>query len=217
MRISAKARGLFAVFRALPGSEQVATGYAIEGLLRWLRRRRPRHLYEAGAGLGTLSAAILTTAPEDTTCFRCQIEERSAEYRALWERRLGPLVSATAIVRTADWIAPPHPFDFVIVDGPHGPYWKHLAPKATVFFEGNRVNERADLAAALGRGRRRVAWANWRPLDRSKGFWVAHLDPTRLESCRFALVRWRQWLLDRLVCPWTGRRPGWRRRDRGRG
>ena len=213
MRVSAKARYLFAVFRALPGSEQVATSYAIEGLLRWLRRRRPQHLYEAGAGLGTLSAAILTTAPVDNASFRYQLEERHVECRALWERRLGPLVG-TDIVRTPDWTPPPRPFDFVVVDGPHGPYWHHLAPRAIVFFEGNRVTERADLASALRR-RRRVAWANWRPLDRSKGFWVAHLDPTRLESCRFALVRWREWGLDRLICPWTGRWPGWRRRDRG--
>lgn len=212
MRVSAKSRDLFAVFRALPGSEQIATAYAIEGLLRWLRRRRPQHIYEAGAGLGTLSVAILSTAPVDSTHFRCQVEERDVEYRALWERRLGPLVGAT-IVRTADWTPPLRPFDFVVVDGPHGPYWDHLAPRAVCFFEGNRVNERADLAAALWRGQRGVAWGNWRPMDRSKGYWVALLDPTIVESCWFGLVRGRQWALDRLVCPWTGRRSGWRRRD----
>lgn len=212
IRIGSESRAIFARFRRLPGSEQVATDYAIEGLLRWLRRRRPRHVYEAGGGIGCLSAIILAVCPISDRRFGYQMEERNAFCRSAWDEHLGR-TAGTAVFKTIDWTPPSRPFDFVVVDGPHGPYWEHLASRATVFFEGNRIPERAALAAALRRGHRRVAWANWRPLDRSKGVWIAQLDPAVVESCWFGLVRFWQRALDLVVCRTTGRRPGWRRRD----
>ena len=193
-------------FTNLPGSEQIASEFACVGLTAWLRRCCPQHLYEAGGGIGTLSAVVLATS--SLPGLRYQMEERDTWCRAAWADNIGPVVGGSVIVMPS-WVAPATPFDFVILDGPSGPYWDYLARHSTVFVEGNRRSQRAALESAL-RGCRRVCRAHWKPSDRSKGHWIYQLDPTPAERLWFVCVRARESLRD-LYGRVTGRALGKKR------
>ena len=189
------AETLRARYAALPGSTHIASAFACAGLAVWLDRRRPRYVYEAGGGIGTLSLVALTALREfDVPRLQYQMEERDPWCLTQWKNHIGPLASE-GVVLTTEWIAPRQPFDFVILDGPSGPYWEWLAHRAVIFVEGNRRPQRAALEAVL-RGRRGLCRAHWKPQDRSKGYWVYQLDPTRLELLRCLAVRLRETLRD---------------------
>lgn len=207
---SAEARAIFRRFRALPGSEQIATEYALVGLANLLRRQRPKRILEIGAGLGTLSALLLRAPPATYW-----VLERDAGYRSAWDENVGRARYAVTKVTELPRADAVSPFDLVVIDDRlQDPFpAAFLARRAVCYFEGNRGPERGLVAVGLARAHRRAAWLNRRPWDRSKGFWIAACEPTVWERMRFALGRAGGGLLDLIVCRLTGRAPGWRRRD----
>ena len=190
-------------FVAYPGSEQIASVAAIEGLMRWLQWCRPKSALEVGSGLGTLTAVLrdfctasLWLVEPDPWC-REQLTRH-----VLWRMSWWSLWNQTVALVPA-WsvgLAPSHGFDFVVVDGGdrRGDYYAYLAPRAVVFFEGRRRPQRAVLEA-MWRGRRRFAQAEWKPRDRSKGYWIYLFEPTLGERVWFGAVCLREWLRDALA------------------
>lgn len=213
------AENVFARFRALPGSDEIATAFAIEGLTRLLRRHRPRTVIEVGAGLGTLSQVILDHGPAATSL---TVLERNGWCGARWAENLAEAVVGACVFRLSAWPEKPYgwpvrPVDLLVVDDwlplRYDQVEVLLGQRALAFFEGNRTVERCIVREGLRAKGRRVAALNRRPWDRSKGFWILRADATRLErfwwGCRTLAGR----LLDGLVCQFLGVRPGWRRRD----
>jgi len=198
-------------FRQRPGSKHIATESAIAGLVAALYRRRPARVLELGAGIGTLTAAAidalravrgdggfeLVTVEDDPFCIAqlaCNLADRAAAYELV--TRLDDLDEARR-------------FDFLIVDGgdPADPRPFHrLAPRATVFIEGDRKPQAALCEAALA-GRRWIG-VEARTLRRRRlaegrrvfdgGYRLYQLAPSFGERLRFALLRLRTALVWRL-------------------
>ena len=213
------AESVFARFRALPGSDEIATAFAIEGLAKLLLWHRPKRIIEVGGGLGTLSQVILDHGAAATSL---TVLERNAWCGARWDENLAASVQGRCVFRLSAWPDKPYgwperPVDLLVVDDwlplRYDQVEVLLARRALIFAEGNRVIERCIVREGLRAKGRRVAALNQRPWDRSKGFWILRADATRREwfwwGCRTLAGR----LLDGLVCPLLGVRPSWRRRD----
>ena len=176
-------------FAAMAGSEQIASQFAIAGLLRWAVGRRCS--LELGGGIGTLTTAMLMyplrhqlVIEPDTWCRRAFMDAVGAHVNLELLR---------------NFAMRPYPYDLVVVDGCENCTEWHavLDQRAGVFVEGNRRGQRAAFAAYLtGRKGRRYTVAQWKPRDRSKGFWVYQLEPTIRERLWFAGVRLREWARD---------------------
>lgn len=168
-----------------PGTEQVASEFAIAGLLRWLHRRCPERVLEVGAGVGTLTATILTYDPS----VFLPVEDHAGCREACYANTGRMPVSSHQIL-ALDW-------DMLVLDGGDGRNddW-NFAHRAIVFVEGGRRPQRAVLEASLRCRGRAFAHAQWKPLDRSKGFHVIALDPSLATRAWFAAVRAREAILD---------------------
>ena len=51
-------------FSGRPGSDFIATAYALDGLAEELRRRRPRTVLEVGPGIGTTTSVTIRVLDE---------------------------------------------------------------------------------------------------------------------------------------------------------
>lgn len=204
-------------FSALPGSEHIATCSAIEGLVRWIRRARPRHVLELGAGIGTLTQATVTALLElhGAGGFTLTTLEDHPFCREALRRNLAADWAHLRLLRGVDELpddlASP---ELLITDGgdpaDDRPF-RRLARHATVFIEGDRRPQAAALEAALGgrpwaeadvrvlRRRPRADPDGRRPWD--GGYRVYRLDPTlgdrvlcgALRARTAAVYRARRW------------------------
>lgn len=186
------ALALHARFRALPGSEQIASPFAIGMLRQWLWTRAPRRILEVGGGIGALSWVIA-----DYLTYLCGYAEAvSVEddpwCRAQWERNLAPWLRRPILF---DKVPAYEFYDLVVLDGSQMPPdgWACLAPRASVFVEGNRRGQRAELRAFLGAAKRPFAETPARPPDRTKGIWLLLTEPSWWERACFAANRIEQW------------------------
>ena len=204
---------IFRRFRDLPHSDQVATAFALAAVMRLVSRVRPKKVLELGAGIGTLSAAILRAGPPQVLA----VVEREAWCREEWDRNVQVDGIGTTLFRLRDWPTYPFPADLLVVDDWLPVRYSLVEPcvgrRALVFLEGNRVIERAIIREGLRTAGRRVAVVNRRPWNRSKGFWLMQADATAWERICWAFWTLSGRLLDFIVCPFLGVRPGWRRRD----
>ncbi len=152
------AADVHARFRVRPGSAHIATQTAIEGLVRWLRRRCPERVLEIGAGIGTLTFATVETLDAvhgrgayqltTTECHAFCLEQLSANLMKQQGRY--------TVVSSPSEALDDGPFDFLIADGgdpSDTSAFQCLARGAVVFIEGDRKPQAAALEAALA-GRR---------------------------------------------------------------
>src|SRR3990167_480550 len=216
------ARAIFDRFRALPHSEQIATPYTLAGIMVWARRQPKGIALDYGIGLGTVTATLVTAAPD----LSIMAVERDARFgrgdtititrRAFTsdEIRVPVFPSLSALLRDPGCV----PFSLVVIDDGADTYdlgtlaMRGLAPRAVLILEGNRPCERGAVTAMLAHVGRAHVVATWRPKDRSKGYTVVLCDATFGERLWFLGVRVREGLLDQ-IARWRGIRPGWRRRD----
>jgi protein-L-isoaspartate O-methyltransferase len=179
-------------FSSQGGSQFIASGHAIHGLLLWIEKTQPRNVLEIGAGIGTLTAAMLlalsarksaggseytlTSLEPEPYCLE-QLEKNLA---GLDRSRHRVVPDMSAVDRGA-------PFDFVIVDGGvlDERYFTHLAERAVVFVEGYRSKQR-ELLERVCAGRPHVT-ANFRSPDRLTGYWITQFDPSPLERSTFSI------------------------------
>lgn len=213
------AQRIFAEFRAKPGSDEIATPFAIEGLTRLLRRCRPHKIIEIGGGVGTLSQVILDHGPTATSL---TVLERNAWCGARWGENLAEAVVGRCAFKLSAWPEKPYgwperPVDLLVVDDwlpvRYDQVEVLLGRRALVFFEGNRTVERCIVREGLRAKGRRVAALNRRPWNRSKGYWILRGDATMGERLWWGVGTLAGRLLDGVICPFLGVRPGWRRRD----
>ena len=197
---------IYARFRVLPGSEQIASEFGLAGVMWWLRRRRPTSIVEVGSGIGCLSTASLAAAPPARMVF---IED-NAWCRSAFERNVGPLWWLKDRLEASFGRV-----DFLVIDGGdlRDDYYAQLALRAVVFFEGRRREQRRACRATLWADGRSWCEAEWKPRDRSKGYAVILTDPTWWERCWFAGVRMREGARDLLAR--LGRRPIGKKRKGG--
>ena len=188
-RRDALAAAIHRRFAAMAGSEHIASEFAIAGLLQWSVGKHCS--LELGGGIGTLTTAMLMYP------LRHQLViEPDAWCRRVFMDAVGAHVNLELL---RDYVMRVYPFDLVVVDGCEGSTEWHevLDERAVVFVEGNRRGQRAAFEAYLTGGKGRpYTRAQWKPRDRSKGFWVYQLEPTIWERLWFAGVRLREWARD---------------------
>lgn len=210
---------VFAEFWAKPGSDEIATAFAIEGLVKLLQQHRPRAIIEVGGGIGTLSRVLLDHLPAHPSG-ALTVLERNDWCGARWVEHMG--ADGPRAFRLSGWPEKPYawpdrPVDLLVVDDWLPLRYDHveilLGQRALVFFEGNRVIERCIVREGLRAKGRRVATLNRRPWDRSKGYWIFRADARIWERLWWGARTLAGRLLDGLVCQFLGVRPGWRRRD----
>lgn len=190
---------IHAKFAALPGSEQIASAFAVAGLYKWVRRHtlqgRELHVLEIGVGIGTLTATILSA--------RGDVEVIAVEpdnwCREAWRQNLRSdhRVQQCQITHTVRSTLAWTPFDFVVIDGGDldDYYYVQLHLRAVVFFEGRRREQRKVLRR-MWAGCRSFIEAEWKPRGRSKGYAVVLFEPCWWERIWFVAVRAREACLD---------------------
>ena len=194
------AQAIHARFQALPGSDQISTAFALVGLQRWLARRHLNFVLEVGGGIGCASEMLRQWA-EHRPCLVVTVEN-DAWCLDQWRQNVRSSLEVQLAVTPPPWV-----WDFVVLDGPQVPpgLWERgLAPRAVVFVEGGRRDQRREVREALEQADRGACEASWRPPNRSKGFSVILADPRWSERLWFAAVRLREWGRD-LPARWRGR------------
>lgn len=163
------ARRLYRRFRNLPGAEHIATETAIAGLIRSLRWRRPKRVLEIGAGIGTLTAALIETLDSihRPGGFLLVAVEPDAFCRRALATNLGRDLERVRLIHSLAELGSDQRFDFLIVDGggrEDESVFGRLAAGAAVFIEGDRAPQAAALERAAAS--RRLARADVRTLRR---------------------------------------------------
>lgn len=190
-----EALALHARFRALPGSEQIASPFAIQALQHWLWTHAPRRILEVGAGIGTLSWVLAEYLASRSGPAEAVSVEDDPWCRTEWERNLASWRRRPRLVEKVpvfEW------YDLLVLDGPQllSDGWACLELGASVFVEGNRRAQRAALRAFMRQAGRRYIETPARPPDRSKGVWLGRCEPAWWESLLFATNRIEQWARD---------------------
>lgn len=216
MRPRVRAAQIHERFSTRPGSEHIATRSAIEGLILWLQRTRPRRVLEIGSGIGTLTQATVSTLLDlhGPGGFSLVTLEDHPFCRTALRENLASDWAHLTLQASVDELAVDRPPDFLITDGgdptDDRPF-RSLAPRATVFIEGDRRPQATRLEEAIGG--RRFAEADVRLLRRRPdeegqsrrwdgGYRVYRLDPTPWDRmlCRGiglrtkVVYRLRRWL-----------------------
>ena len=172
-------------FSKLPGSERIATEHAIAGLIQWLDRKKPKVVLEIGAGIGTLTYAVLRTVEtfphstqmvtfEDNAFCIEQMRNNLREFEGRYQHidQLDQLNSALESC------------DFLLIDGGNldEAFFEKLAPGGTIFVEGLRKKQRKVLEKL--HGHRKWSSANYikASLKHRGGFWVYQFEPNMRET-----------------------------------
>lgn len=186
---------IHARFKALSGSDQIATEFAIGALRGWLWTRHPRRILEVGAGIGTLSWVVSKYLTYAAGYANAVAIEDDPWCQTEWHTNVSAWPCRPSLFNKV----PVYEFyDLVILDGDQMPDdgWACLAPRATVFVEGNRRPQRARLHQYLRNVGRPFCETPYRPRDRSKGVWLILCEPTWWERLLFFASRIEEWLRD---------------------
>jgi len=188
------AEKIHARFFTCEGSDQIASVWALKGLEAWIGNSPPRRVLEIGAGIGTVSALLAQYCrlAEFVVCV-----EDDPWCRSQWGRNMAFISPTMHLYDKVPLYE--QPFDLIVLDGPQMPAegWRPLVARGgTVFVEGNRRSQRADLLAVLRRDGRRAVQMPSRPPDRSKGFWLVLADAEPWELLWAAWRNGREGWLD---------------------
>lgn len=187
----------FEQFRPRPGSDYIASGFALGCFAQLVERRRPASILEIGAGIGAITVTILDAQDRAGAA--------GGEYVAVEDipfcleqlaANLGDRADRVTVVpRAAGIPAELGPFDLVIIDGGATtdlmPEDRHLfppeaeadevrswlpriAPGAVVVAENVRLRQREVMEAEVGRP---FLHEHVRPLDGSPGVHLYWFDP----------------------------------------
>lgn len=206
------AKRIHRAFAPRPGAEHIATRAAIAGLIRWLGRKRPERVLEVGAGIGTLTWALVETLSHqrgDDGFVLYTVEDHRFCLQEL-RKNLQPLWGRFTVIGSVGEIGSSGPgFDFLVVDGGRQDdegLFRRLRPGAVVFIEGDRRTQADSLERALGD--RAFAKADVRVLRRRTlqngtrawdgGYRIYQLEPTFGGRVRLALINLRTKLVYRL-------------------
>ena len=202
---------IYNYFKQLPGSQHIATANAVDGLIKWLDRKRPQRILEIGAGIGTMTHAILNYVESHITGSTRPVltsVEGNDFCLGQLEENLGQRLNKVCLVRDlSDVQRSSEQFDFLIVDGgdpeDDSRFASLIAERGVVFVEANRLEQRKHIDEL----NRRYAYTNFyqaRPDNEGRpgSYHVFQFEPTMAERAYHAAaslgVRFRRSLAKRL-------------------
>jgi len=184
-------------FRPRPGSDYVASGFALAAIIELVERRRPASVLEVGAGIGTLTTAVVeASARAGRVGSHVAVEEIDFCLEQLQANLGAQLDGVDVVPRAAEAPEGLAPYDLVIIDGgattdllpadQHrwtaadergevAAWMAHLAPGALVLVENERAPQRAHVEAEATRP---YAHEHVRPFDAGPGYHLYHFDPS---------------------------------------
>jgi hypothetical protein len=190
--------GQFERFRPRPGSNYIATGFALARFVELVEARRPQAILEIGAGIGAITDTVLA-ARERAGCadgLYVAVEDIPFCLEQL-AANVGTRLDQVTVVPRASAIPPElGPFDLVIVDGAATgdllPEDRHtfplsaqddevrswlprIAPGGIVAVENVRLRQREVLEREVGRP---FVYEHIRPLDNTPGIHLYRFEPT---------------------------------------
>ena len=141
-------------------------------------------MLEVGSGIGTLTYAACAIAEQlygpSQRDFTLIALEHNPFCRGQLEKNLERFAGRYTLLQNADELpADAAPFDLVCMDGPQLTKVPLLSRRATIYVEGDMRERRQMLTTQLAD--RRISVANYRPLDRKKGYWLFQLEATPRE------------------------------------
>lgn len=144
------ARLIFSEFESKPGSEHIASEFALAHLSAILTTRRPRTVLELGAGIGTITK-LLVTHPHSP---RNIVVTEDNEYCIMeFRKNLDEIhLAAVTLVRNLEeLLAQDQTYDLTICDGgfENKAHFKGASKDTTFFFEGSRSLHRKLLCEYL--------------------------------------------------------------------
>lgn len=186
-------------FRGRPGSDFIATGFALGQIQRLIARRRPRAILEVGAGIGALTAAIIDAIDRSgVATVQVAIEDEPFCLEQL-AANLGDHYEKVAVYQHVAVVPDSiEAFDLVVIDGgastdlrpaDRGRWTSadergemqavldRLGRGAVVVFENRRDAQRAHLEALT---RRRWCHEHVVPLGASPGYHLYWFEPSLL-------------------------------------
>ena len=185
------AAAIFDAYRRKRGSQQIASEFALHGLLKELERRKPAEVLELGPGIGATTQTLV--AGLDRTVGRGGWTLTAVEENAFCNgelvRNLGPDAERITIVDAIDALdRDTQTYDLVLVDGPGSArgYFDRLRPRAVVFVENLRHDQRNELTSLLGDRSwvTRSAWPFF-TTEQMGGYHVFQLDPSPWEQASY--------------------------------
>jgi hypothetical protein len=190
--LDAIAASIEARFRVLPGSDYIASVFTISGLVHAMARSRPQRMLEVGAGIGTLTYAASAVARElygdqSDQFVLYAIEDHDGCREALVKNLQDFAGRYTLLRNTAELPHNAAPFDLLCIDGRQLDQLPPMNPRAIIYIEGDRREQREMVTGYLAQ--RSYSVANYRPLDRRKGYWLFQLDATRREQLTMSARR----------------------------
>jgi protein-L-isoaspartate O-methyltransferase len=176
-----KAIEIFTAFKARPGSEFIASPFAIDELSKLVIGKRPKRVLEVGAGIGTLTYVLCRLKEQ------CPFELVSVEWNDFCLGELAKNVDGEfTLVNSMDDAS--GEFDLIVIDGgSQDPrFVSALATRGVIFIEGFMDKKHA-LIRDVYRNKRKYASSNWRSKDRRSGIWLFQFEPTASESMWYSV------------------------------
>ena len=179
-------------FQRRPGSDYIATPFTIAGLLRTMERVRPHRMIEVGAGIGTLTFAACSALEKlhgaGKGAFTLYVIESNEFCRGELAKNLAQFAGNYTLLRSGAELPSDHAaFDLISIDGRQLDQIPRLSTRAAIYVEGDMRDRRDMLSTQLAH--RDYCVANYRPLDRGKGYWLFQLDPTLRERVEMGARR----------------------------
>ena len=188
----------------------MASPCAIDGVMRAIDRYRPRRILEVGAGIGTITAAILEAAPAETEIVTAENNDYCREQLA---ENLGAALDRVTLIRSTDEVT--GTFEFVVVDGEQiSDVVKFVSDHGVVLVEGDREPQRDQLIESgrpfcvqhvrtLSLMAPDDPWSHASVERYHGGYYLFRFEPTANDRRRFAVADY-----------WHVHTIGWRRRVR---
>jgi protein-L-isoaspartate O-methyltransferase len=161
----ALARVIYGMFSVRDHARHIASEYALAHLSALLKIVRPRRTLEIGAGIGTMTLALLD-APENEIVAHEPVDVFRDEFR----KNIGhdPRVALVHQLRDVDG-----PFDLVVLDGGHSQrLFRLIDPGTWIFVEGKRTVQRSIMVDRLMWRNMVLPMTEYRPPFQKKGCWI---------------------------------------------
>jgi protein-L-isoaspartate O-methyltransferase len=193
------ATSIYNRFRSLPGSEHIASRYAIYGLIRVCRRKKPESVLEIGTGIGTLTHTLIEVlASIHSNGFQLIAIESNEFCLGQLRNNLREQMNRVHLYNDIAQVPSDCGFDLVVTDGgsqQDDRYFLELNRGGVIFVEGDRSTQRRTIERAVSR--RRFLKSEARTLRKKQGgsgfevgyslFWLEPSMRDRLSSLRFRL------------------------------
>lgn len=212
-----RAEEIWVHFKSVPGAGGIASEHAIGGLIKIIKKKKPKKILELGSGMGTLTYAIMASLGnffgKEFSYDFYTVENDEFCLGQLKKNLEGFEDKCTVINNISEVFSKGIQFDLIVVDG-GGNLPDDMGPmnienmverKGVIFIEGSRRYQR-EMIKKWYAGRNYITvnipaakdFINWKnERIKNKAYWLLQFEPTLLERINFFLLHLR----DKLIGP----------------